>query len=120
MLSLLEFQSLIDSGAVVHCTTKEECVKVLDFLEQLGFYIHEHTSNLSNCPTYLSPGIDRSGTEICRYSNEYVEEVPSNRLLGFYKDSSTVIEFDEVPFEKVRSQQSDDEFDECFARLLTP
>lgn len=118
MLSVLEFQSLIDSGAVVHCTTKEECMNVLDFLKQLDFYIHEHTFELSNCPTYLSPGIDRSGTGICRYNNEYVEKPPDERLVGFYKDSTVVIEFDEVPFVELTNESSAEDFDESFTRLL--
>ena len=113
MLSLLEFQSLIESGAVVHCTTKEECAETLQFLERLGFCIHDGSRDLSEHPEFLSPGLDNAtGTEICRYINWWVEF--SN------EDSNTVIEYDVVPFSELTNETSAEEFDECFARLLTP
>lgn len=120
MLSLLEFQSLIESGAVVHCTTKEECAETLQFLEWLGFCIHDGSRDLSEYPGFFSPGLDATGTEICRYSNWCVEKPPNERLAGFYKNSNTVIEYDDVPFTELTNETSTEEFDEFFARLLAP
>lgn len=121
MLSVLEFQSLIESGAVVHCKTKEECVKVLNVLEQLGFYIYDRTFDLCYKHTFLSPGLDYFGEGICRYNNEYVEKHPNEEERPmFYNDSSIVIDFDEVPFSELTNETSAEEFDECFARLLAP
>lgn len=119
MLSLLEFQSLIESGAVVHCTTKEECAETLQFLEQLGFCIYKYSRDLSKNPDFLSPGLNETGTKIVRYNNRYVES-PNERLAGFYKNSNTVIEYDVVPFSELTNETSAEEFDECFARLLAP
>lgn len=119
MLSLLEFQSLIESGAVVHCTTKEECAKTLQFLEWLGFCIHDGSRDLSKYLNFLSPGPNADGTKICRYNNRDVE-FPNERLVGFYKNSNTVIEYDDVPFTELTNETSAEEFDECFARLLAP
>lgn len=120
MLSLLEFQSLIESGAVVHCTTKEECAEALQFLERLGFCIHDGSRDLSEYPNHLSPGLDATGTEISRYNNWCVEKPPNERLVGFYKNSNIVIEYDVVPFPGLTNEASAEEFDECFARLLAP
>lgn len=120
MLSLLEFQSLIDSGAVVHCTTKEECAETLQLLERLGFCIYNYSRDLSKNPDFLSPGLNETGTKICRYNNRCVEKPPNERLAGFYKNSNTVIEYDVVPFSELTNETSAEEFDECFARLLAP
>lgn len=119
MLSLLEFQSLIESGAVVHCTTKEECAETLQFLERLGFCIHDGSRDLSKYLGFFSPGLNATGTEISRYNNRYVE-FPNERLVGFYKNSNIVIEYDVVPFHELTNETSAEEFDECFARLLAP
>ena len=118
MLSLLEFQSLIESGAVVHCTTKEECAETLQFLERLGFCIYNYSRDLSKNPGFLSPVLNETGTKICRYNNRCVEKSP-NEIVG-YKDSNIVIEYDVVPFHELTNEASAEEFDECFARLLAP
>lgn len=121
MLSVLEFQSLIESGAVVHCTTRERCAEVLEFLEQLGFCIHDGSRDLSKYPGYLSLGLDRpTGTEISRYNNFFIEKHPEKRqLVGFYKGSTTVIEYDDVPLTEFTNEANTEEFDKRFSQLLT-
>lgn len=117
MLSLSEFQSLIESGAVVNCTTKEECEKTIDFLEQLGFCINDVSRDISKCPWCLSVGLVRgtTGTEICRYNYQIVESSEEIKpIMGF----PAVIEFNEIPFKESCSQQSDEDFYECFTRFL--
>lgn len=119
MLSVLEFQSLIESGAVVHCTTKEECAETLQFLERLGFCIYNYSRDLSKNPDFLSPGLNETGTKICRYNNRCVEKPPNERLVGFYKGSNTVIEYDDVPLTEFTNEANTEEFDERFSQLFT-
>lgn len=119
-LSVAEFKDLISDGAIVYCTNKEDCLKVIDFLQSLGFPLSETIMNFKGTETYLSPGFGEFRKLIARYSNSYINKnlkTKTNTIIHFGKPR-TIIRFEEVPFEEVCSQQSDEDFYECFTRFL--
>lgn len=110
-LSVTEFENMISDGAIVYCTNRKECLEVIDFLESLGFPLSQTIRDFEGVENYLSPGLNRRKV-ISRYSNCYVEDELKEQSVG------TIIHFEEVPFKEVCSQQSDEDFNECFTRFL--
>lgn len=119
-LSVTEFRDLISDGAIVYCTNKEDCLKVIDFLQSLGFPLSETATDFEDAETYLSPGLNWRNSAISRYANEFVERILSKTQATWdiIPRNRTIIHFEEVPFEEVCSQQSDEDFYECFTRFL--
>lgn len=119
-LSVAEFKDLISDRAIVYCTNKEDCLKVIDFLQSLGFPLSETATDFEDTETYLSPGLNWRNSAISRYANEFVERILSKTQATWdiIPRNRTIIHFEEVPFEEVCSQQSDEDFYECFTRFL--
>ena len=120
-LSITEFKDLISDGAIVYCTNREDCLEVIDFLQSLGFPLSETIMDFKYTKTYLSPGLDDWGiSAISRYANKYVERILSKTQAtsDIIPQTRAIIRFEEVPFKEVCSQQSDEDFNKCFTRLL--
>lgn len=111
-LSVTEFKDLISDGAIVYCTNKEDCLEVVDYLRSLGFQLYKGIEDFSLTETFLCVGYDHERTDVVRYQNSYIENAGEE---GFH---GTIICFSEVPFKEVCSQQSDEDFNECFTRFL--
>ena len=120
-LSVTEFRNLISDGAIVYCANREDCLEVIDFLQSLGFPLSETIMDFEHTETYLSPGLDDWGiSAISRYANKFVERILSKTQTtsDIIPQTRAIIHFEEVPFKEVCSQQSDEDFNECFTRFL--
>lgn len=121
-LSVTEFRDLISDGAIVYCTNREDCLEVIDFLQSLGFPLSETIMDFERTETYLSPGLSLGDMVISRYENRYIKkallETQTPTVTRFKLSRTIIIHFKEVPFKEVCSQQSDEDFYECFTRFL--
>lgn len=119
-LSVTEFRDLISDGAIVYCTNREDCLEVIDFLQSLGFPLSETATDFEGTEAYLSPGLNWRNSAISRYANEFVERILSKTQTtsDIIPQTRAIIHFEEVPFKEVCSQQSDEDFNECFTRFL--